>query len=52
MIQSDVVIMMIQNNEDGNDDLRDISDGFDDYIEYDDIDAIIVKLIYSMITEY
>jgi hypothetical protein len=44
--------MMIQNNEDDNDDLRDISDGFDDHIEYDDIDAIIVKLIYSMMTEY
>ena len=43
---------MIQNNEDGNDDLRDISDGFDDHIEYDDIDAIIVKLINSMITKY
>jgi len=43
---------MIQNHEDGNDDLRDSSDGFDDHIEHDDIDAIIVKLIYSMITEY
>jgi hypothetical protein len=41
--------MMIQNNEDGNDDLRDISDGFDDHIEYDDIDAIIVTLIYTAV---